>query len=168
MSTATTEARRRWTTRIGTAFAMWVVLVLAARVLGNQPDALLLALTVAAFGTTLWLYLDVSVQSEAPLWDRPDHEPVRSPGEDPRLALLTRVVASHLDARDVGDGLQRHLLDLADQRLMARHGVSWRVDPDQAGPLLGPELVALARQRPPFPRLDVQQIDVLRSRIEAL
>ena len=42
------------------------------------------------------------------------------------------------------------------------------VDPDRAGPLLGPELVALARQSPPYPRMSAQHIDVLLSRIEAL
>ena len=37
-----------------------------------------------------------------------------------------------------------------------------------AAPLLGPELVALARQLPPYPRMNLQQIDVLLTRIEAL
>ena len=159
---------KRWTSRIGAAVAVWAIVVLIARVKGNQPDVPLLALTFAAFATTLWLYLDASGRSEVPLWDRADSDPVRPPGEDPRLALLTRVVAQHLDAREVGDVLQRHLLDLADHRLMTAHGVSWRVDPDRAGPLLGPELVALARQSPPYPRMSVQHIDVLLSRIEAL
>jgi hypothetical protein len=161
-------AVKRWTARIAAAVAAWAVVVLIARVMGNQPDVALLALTFAAFATTLWLYLDVSQRSEVPLWDRTDSDPVRPPGEDPRLAMLTRVVAQHLDARETGDALQRHLLDLADNRLMTAHGVSWRADPDRAGPLLGPELVALARQSPPYPRMTVQQIDVLLSRIEAL
>jgi hypothetical protein len=161
-------AVRLWTSRIATAAAVWAVVVLVARVKGNQPDVPLLALTVAASATTLWLYLDVSTRSEVPLWDRTDSDPVRPPGEDPRLALLTRVVGQHLDAREVGDGLQRHLLDLADHRLMTTHGVSWRVDPDRAAPLLGPELVALARQSAPYPRMTLRQIDVLLTRIEAL
>ena len=161
------EARRRWTARIGAAFGLWVVVVGVAVWKGNHPDALLLALTVAAFGTTLWLYLDTGL-TEAPLWDRTDDDPVRPPGEDARLALLTRVVGQHLDARDVGDALQRHLVELADQRLMSRHGVSWRVDPERAAPLLGPELVALARETTPHRRMNLQQIDVLLTRIEAL
>jgi hypothetical protein len=160
--------RRGWTARIGAAFGLWAVLVLAARVFGNQPDALLLALTIATGAVTVWLFLDASVQTESPLWDRQDTDPVRPPGEDPRLAFLTRAVGQHLDARQVGDTLQRHLVELADQRLLARHGVAWRVDPHRAAPLLGPELTALARQTAPFPRLTVQQIDVLLTRIEAL
>jgi hypothetical protein len=172
VSTDHGPGRRRWAARICTAFAVWAVLVLVARVLGNHPDGLLLGLTVAAFATTLWLYLDVSTRSEAPLWDREDDERIRPPGEDPRLALLVRVVSRHLDAREADDTLQRHLLELADQRLVARHGVSWRVDPDRAAPLLGPDLVGLARQAgpggPPAPRLSPGRIDVLLSRIEAL
>lgn len=161
-------ARRRWLVRISAAFATWAVVVVVAHLKGNQPDALLLALTIAAFAATLWLYLDAGTQTEAPSWDRDHDDPVRPPGEDPRLALLSRVVGQHLDSREVGDTLQRHLVELADQRLMAAHGVSWRVDPERAEPLLGPELSALARQHPPYPRMNVQQIDVLLSRIEAL
>ena len=161
-------AARLWTSRIATAAAVWALVVLVARARGNQPDVPLLALTVAAFATTLWLYLDASNRSEVPLWDRTDSDPVRPPGEDPRLALLTRVVGQHLDAREVGDVLQRHLLELADHRLMTSQGVSWRVDPERAAPFLGPELVALARQSDPYPRMTLQQIDVLLTRIEAL
>jgi hypothetical protein len=157
-----------WTARIATAAALWFVVVGVAAVQGNHPDALLLALTVAAFATTLWLYLDASVRDGGPGWDLVDDDPVRPPGEDSRLALLARVVGQHLDGREVGDALHRHLEEIADQRLMARHGVSWRVDPERAASLLGPELLALAQQQPPYPRLDVRQIDVLLSRIEAL
>jgi hypothetical protein len=51
---------------------------------------------------------------------------------------------------------------------MARHGVSWRVDPERAGALLGPELLGLARQCPPYPRMSEREIDVLLTRIEEL
>lgn len=163
-----TEHRRMWTARVATAVAFWVVVVGLAAVQGNHPDALLIALTVAAFATTLWLYLDASVRDGGPSWEHVHDDPVRPPGEDGRLALLSRVVGQHLDGREVGATLHRHLEELAEQRLMARHGVSWRVDPERAASLLGPELLALAQQQPPYPRLDVRQIDVLLSRIEAL
>jgi hypothetical protein len=162
------ERRRMWAARIATAAGLWIVIVGISAVQGNHPDALLIGLTLAAFATTLWLYLDASARDAGPDWDRVDDDPVRPPGEDSRLAFLSRILGQHLDGREVDDTLHRHLEDLAEQRLMARHGVSWRVDPDQAGPLLGPELLALARQQAPYPRLDVRQIDVLLSRIEAL
>lgn len=162
------ESSRRWGSRIASTVALWLVIVVVARLRGNQPDPLLIALTIAAFATLVWLYLDAGTLSQAPVWDVAELDPVRPPGEDPRLALITRVVGQHLDARSVGDSLQRRLVDLADQRLMARHGVSWRVDPERAAPLLGPELVDLARQHAPYPRMTLHQIDVLLSRIEAL
>ena len=172
MSRESRLARRQWVVRIASAFALWAVVVAVAHLKGNHPDALLLALTVAAFATTLWLYLDAGLDAggnnEALVWEAGRSDRVRPTGEDPRLALLTRVVGQHLDSHEVGDVLQRHLVELADQRLMASHGVSWRVDPDRAAPLLGPELVALARQQAPFPRMSLQQIDVHLSRIEAL
>ena len=162
------EARRRWTGRIVVAFLLWAVVVAVAFVKGNRPDALLLGLVVAGVATTVWLYLDASVTVEPPRWDRAENDPVRPPGEDPRLAMLHRVVGGHLDARSVGDALHHELVEVADQRLLAHHGVSWRVDPDRAAPLLGPDLVALARQQPPYPRMSLAQIDALVTRIEEL
>jgi hypothetical protein len=168
MSTASAIGRRGWVARIGTAFALWAVLLVVARVFGSSPDPVLLGLTVATVAVTVWLFLDTSVQTESPLWTRHADDPFRPPGEDARLSLLVRVVGQHLDAYEVGDTLQRHLVELADQRLLARYGVAWRVDPERAAPLLGPELAALARQTAPFPRMTVQHIDVLITRIEAL
>jgi hypothetical protein len=165
---AAAETRRRWLARGLAALAVWAVLTLGAQVFGNQPRTALLALVVAGFASVLWLYLDLSVRTDAPLWDRPADDPVRPPGEDPRLALLTRVVAQHLDAREPDGTLRRHLMDVADHRLVTRYGVSWRADPERAESFLGPDLSALARQAAPFPRMSMQQIDVLLSRIEDL
>jgi hypothetical protein len=95
---------------------------------------------------------------------------VRPPGDDPRLAFLHRLVLRHLDAREVGDNLQEHLLNLADHRLVATHGISLRADPDRAEPFVGAELAALAAGagRGAPRRMSVAQIDVLLQRIEAL
>jgi len=153
---------------VATALGLWLVLVLGAAFFGNRPDPALSALFVAAAATCVWLFLDLSLRSEASLWDRDDPEPVRPPGEDQRHAMLTRVVGGHLDARAVGDALHRHLLDLVDERLVAAHGVASRADPERAAALMGPDLAALAAQRPPYPRLTVRQIDALLTRIEAL
>ena len=162
------EPTSRWVKRGAAAFAVWAVVVLAARVLGNDPRPVLIGLGVAAFGAVLWLFLDVSAGHAAPAWDRTSPDPVHQPGEDPRLALLTRVIAQHLDAYEVSDTLRRHLVELAEHRLVASHGIAWRADPARAEPVLGPELSALARQQPPYPRMDLDHIDVLLRRIEAL
>ncbi len=163
-----TASRRLWTGRVGTAFVCWVVLTLGAHVLGGSPRPGLLALVVAAAGLVLWTLLDGLDRTRPADWDRGESLPVRQPGEDTRLVGLDRVLASHLEARVVGDTLQRTLMALVDQQLLARHGVTWRVDPERAGALLGPELLGLARQSPPYPRMTEQQIDVLLTRIEAL
>ena len=125
-SRVSTVSRRGWTLRVLAAVAVWALLTLGAQVLGNQPRVGLLALTVAALATVLWLYLDASAQTDVPVWDRRADEPIRPPGEDPRLALLSRVIAQHFDARRPDGTLRRHLLDLADHRLVSRHGLSWR------------------------------------------
>ena len=154
--------------RVLGALALWAVLVIAARVFGIEPRVALLALTVAALATVLWLYLDASIEGGAVVWDRSAVEPIRPPGEDPRLALLNRVVAQHLDARQPSGVLRRHLLDLADHRLMSKYGLSRRADEQRAATVLGPELTALAEQREPYPRMTLDQIDLLLQRIEAL
>jgi hypothetical protein len=162
------EVTRRWVARVLTTTVLWLVVVGVATYFGNQPRPLLLAMGFAAVGAVVWLYLDVSAEHEVPQWDRPDEDPVREPGEDPRLALLRRVVAQHQDAREVGGTLHAHLRELADHRLMSRYGVAWRSDPERAEPLLGPELTAVVRQQPPYPRLGIDRVDHLLRRIEDL
>jgi hypothetical protein len=157
-----------WTARIALPFGLWLTVALGAWVLGNQPDPLLLALMIAVGAVLLWLYLDVSADAEVSQWPAMTEEPVRPPGEDPRLERLHRILTQHQSAHDVGDALHRTLADLADHRLVAHHGVSLRADPDRAAQLLGPELAAVVTQRPPYPRLSTDRIDVLLQRIEAL
>jgi hypothetical protein len=168
VSTREAEARRMWTARVLAAVAVWAVLVMTARVFGNQPRVGLLALTVAALATVLWLYLDASMRNDLVVWDRSSDEPIRPPGEDPRLALLIRIVAQHLDARQSTGVLRRRLLDLADHRLMSKYGLSRRADEERAAAVLGPELTSLAQQREPYPRMTLDHIDLLLQRIEAL
>lgn len=168
MSDTVAESRRRWTSRVLAATGVWAVLTLAARVFGNQPRTALLALTVAAFATVVWLYLDASAETDLPAWERPADDPIRPPGEDARLALLTRIVEQHLDAREPDGNLRRRILDLADHRLVSRYGLSRLADPERAEGVLGPELTALVRQVEPYPRMSADQIDVLLRRIEAL
>ena len=167
MSPTESELRRRWTGRVAAAFSLWAVVVVVAHLSGNRPDAPLLGLVVAAAAATTWLFLD-TVEPDDVWTAPPDETDLRPPGEDPRLALLRRVLQQHLQARHVGDALQRQLMELLDQRLLTRHGVSWRVDPVRAAALLPPELVDLARQQPPHPRMSTDRIALLLDRIETL
>lgn len=157
-----------WAGRIALAFGLWLAVALGAWVLGNQPDPGLLALMVGLGAAVSWLYLDVSADAEVSRWPAMTEEPVRPPGEDPHLERLQRILTQHQAAHDVGDTLHRTLTELVDHRLVAHHGVSLQADPDRAAEILGPELTSVVTQRPPYPRLSADRIDVLLQRIEAL
>jgi hypothetical protein len=160
--------RRVWVQRAALAVAAWVVVCGAALLLEMGPQPVLLAILVAAAALTLVLFLDVSEVAADTRWTVEGTDPTREPGEDRRLATLTRVVSSHLAAHTVDEQLHRELLHLLDQRLVARHGVSLQADPERAAHLVHPDLAALVDLRPPYPRLTTGQIDVLIRRIEEL
>jgi hypothetical protein len=163
-----TAITRLWVSRIGAAFALWLVICVLAYLFGDHPRPGLLALLVAACAGTLWLFLDASVQMEAPHWSFVTSHRIHSPGEDARLGLLVRLIGQHLDAREAGDQLHRHLMETADQRLVAHHGVSRRADPERAAQLMGPELAEFTTWNSTQSRLTLNQIDVLVTRIEDL
>lgn len=160
-------SRRTWTTRIVVTSGLWLVTCVVAYLLGNQPRPGLIALVVAAGAGTLWLYLDTSAASEPVRWRLVTDEPVRPRGEDSRLAMLQRVVSQHLDSRDATDQLHRHLSDIADRRLVSKHGITRSADPEGAVRLLGRELVEFIEQPHRRP-LSASEIDRLLNRIEAL
>lgn len=160
-------SRRAWL-RVAGAFLVWAGLVGLARTLGSSPDIVLVGLTVAAASAALWLCVDALEETASPRWELLVDEPIRPPGQDSRLAALTRMVTAHFEGRRADDTLHQQLVGLVDQRLMARHGLSWRADPARARELLDPELAALAEQQPPHPRMSRHQVDVLLTRIEAL
>jgi hypothetical protein len=159
---------RRAALRVAGAFVVWAGLVGLARTLGSRPDIALVGLTVAAVSAALWLCVDAVGETASPRWELLDDEPILPPGQDSRLSALTRMVTAHFEGRRPDDSLHRQLVGLLDQRLVARHGVSWRADPDRARPLLDPALAALADEPPPHPRMTRRQVDVLLSRIEAM
>jgi hypothetical protein len=153
--------------------AVWVAACLAVWVLGGRPEPGLVALAVlgaVASWAALRLGLSGTEAGEAQ-WRVPSDEPERTVGHDPRLDLLARLVDAHFVARSADPQLARHLVRLADQRLVARHGVSRLADQERAAALLGPELVALAaRAEPggPVARLSPGAVDAVLTRIEAL
>ncbi len=158
-----------WLGRIVAAVAVWGIVLGGAYALGNSPRPGLLAVVVGAATAVVWLVLDVAGEVEPVRWrSGAELPPPRPPGEDQRWVLLQRVISQHLDGREVGEGLFRQLVELTDQRLVMRHGVSVRADPARAADLVGPELAAVAAARPPYPRLTLAQIERIVSRIEAL
>ena len=159
---------RVWRGRVLVVLGLWLAVCAVASLFGAHPAYGLVALVLAAGAAVLLLLLDTSARNERAVWTLPDEDPVRPPGEDPRFALLRRVVGAHLDGRTVGGQLHDHLMALADQRLLAHHGISRHADPERAATVLGPELSWFAAATDPYPRLDLAAIDVLIDRIEAL
>lgn len=159
--------RRPWKIRIGLSVLLWLGVCIGGWLLGNDPQPGLIALIIAVSAGTLWLFQDASAQAEPTRWELPDTDPIRVPGEDARLALLQRVISTHLVGRTVTDQLQRHLATVADERLMAHHGISRLADPERAGAVMGPALFGfLDADRPT--RIDLARINQLLNRIEAL
>lgn len=156
-----------WRNRVALAALVWVLACAGAWVWGLEPKPGLLALVTAAAAGVVWLYLDVSGEAERATWDRVSDDPVRAPGEDPRLSLLRRVISGHLDAKDTDDQLHRHLLAVADERLMAHHGITRSASPEHAAAVLGPDLNGFLHG-PRTRRLNAAQIGQLLNRIEKL
>jgi len=157
-----------WIARVAVSFAAWLVITAGVRFFGGTAQPSAVALYVAVGAALLWLFIDVSADAETSPWPQAREEPVRDPGEDPRLGQLRRVVGQNFDSREVGDTLYRRLAELADQRLVARHGITREADPETAARLLGPELMAVADAHAPYRRLTIAQIDLLLQRIEDL
>jgi hypothetical protein len=157
-----------WTKRLALTFVVWLAISAGVGLAGGAAHPLVLALYVAVVGVLVFLFLDVSAQTQPIKWPKPREEPVRERGEDPRLDQLRRVIAHHLDSREVGEAWQRHLAELADHRLVARHGITREADPETASRLLGPEVWSVLAGRPPYPRLTTGQMDQLLTRIEAI
>jgi hypothetical protein len=162
------ETTRVWLLRGVLATAVWLAICALTFAQGLQPRPVLVALAVLAACSVLWLLLDLSVSVEPSDWTTPSHDPVRAPGEDRRLALLRRVLTAHLVGREVDEGLHDQLVKIADDRLLARHGVRRAVDPERAATLFGPDLARFADATAPYPRLTPAQIGLLIDRIEAL
>lgn len=155
-----------WVGRIGIAFTVWLVACVVAFLLGTEPRPGLIALLVAACAVMLWLFLDATDRPAR--WSFVNTASVRPRGEDLRLSLLKHVIDQHLDGKQVADTLHRYLTTIADQRLVAHHGLSRRTDLERADRLMGPELADFAALTAPFPRLTPDQIGVLVTRIEGL
>ncbi|KRF30272.1 hypothetical protein [Nocardioides sp. Soil805] len=144
----TGSLRRAWTARAGLLVAMIVVGQVVLTLLDFGPRLLGWALLMTTVAALVWLLLDANetrpadwIDSRPPLV-RPDA------GEE---SSYSRILESHLDAREPGPALRDRLVALARTR-----------DPA----LSDPELSDLARQ--PARRLSPDEIDHYLRRIEAI
>jgi hypothetical protein len=143
--------------------ATYVVVLVVTRVLGLEPDPLLLALSVALAAGFLGLTL-VGLRNESAFWDVDATTMSAQSGHDARFAATVRVVDGHLHAREPDGILRDRLSLLADRTLTLRHGIG--LDDPRAADLLGPAVMAVLRG--PVRRLGVPEIDATLTRIEEL
>jgi len=123
----------RWLAATAALFALaWVLLTVLDT--GPRPAQLLLLVTLA---TSVVALVTSGLMSDGPDWDVYTSESTATTGQDARLGMYTRVIAGHLDARQLDPVLRDRLADLADRRLHQRHGVGLH-DPGAVG-LLGDE-----------------------------
>ena len=160
--------RRGWRRLAGgvvVVAVVWLVLLL----LDFEPDPVRLPLTIALVIAVGHLLGDAlgTVEPVTELWELEAEESPRPVGTDVRLAFLVRVITQHLVARHPDTRLAEALADLADRRLLQRHGVRRAEDPQRATELLGPDLVRYLAEVPGR-RLTTAEIDRHLQRIEAL
>lgn len=162
-------SRRHWVIRVALAVSVWLVVLGVATGFGMTFRPTLLALAIAAGAGVVWLFLDASAIAMPSYWEQESLDPVRTPGEDSRLSALSRHIAHNLDAKDFSERLYDDLVAVADERLMARHGLSRIADPERAAAVFGPDLARFV-SRPPGsrPRLGLGEVDVVLNRIESL
>lgn len=154
---------RRWLGRAALALTAYVALEVLFKLGDLHPDALRLALLVAACAALLSLVSD-ALGATAPPWPlEADLQPLPALG-DPRLARDVGVVESHLAARGTDRALRERLGVLSDQALRQRHGLG-RHDP-AAADLLGPYLTEVL-DGPPRP-LGLADIERCLTTIEEL
>jgi hypothetical protein len=149
-----------WLTATAVVFAVFWALLHA---LGVDPRPGPLLLLVGLVMAVLAL-VNINLTADGPSWDVHSSQPVTEPGQDARLAMYTRALSGHLDAKTVDPVLRDRLADLAAARLRQRHGVGLR-DP-AAEDLLGSEVADLLTGPPR--RLARGEIETAVRRIEGL
>ncbi len=119
-------------------------------------------LLLVVFATSVLALANVGAVSADADWTVHSAQAVSPAGQDTRLAMYTRAVAGHLDAKVPDSALRDRLAGLAERRLRQRRGVGLR-DP-AAADLLGTDAVAVLLG--PTRRLTRDEIDRCVRRIE--
>ncbi len=152
-----------WPVRVGTLVGFTAVLYVVLRVFYYEPHLVPLALLVTVCAAVGWLVVDV-LGDLGPSWEVQASADSVGTGQDGRLSMYLRVLEGHLTSTAPDESLRDRLRQLADRRLMQRHGLD-RIDPE-GRERLGPELLAVV-EGPPR-RLSVTELDRHVHRIEEL
>lgn len=151
--------------RVAVAAAVWLLLWGALALADARPDPLLLAAIVAVAAVGLVVCRDLFDAVNPIDWVGPYEIGPNRRGRDARVDTLRRQLdgAPWLSRQSIGDVL----VELIDDRLLARHDVDRYEDPEAAATLLTPRLQRVVRdQRRVSPIL--RDIDRIIDDIEAL
>jgi len=152
-----------WPVRVGLLVGFTAVLYVVFRVFYYEPHLVPLALLVTVCTAVGWMVVDV-LGDLGPSWQVQAQADSVGTGQDARLATYLRVLEGHLTSTAPDDSLRDRLRQLADQRLLQRHGLD-RIDPEGRA-RLGPELLAVLEGQPR--RLSATELDRHVHRIEEL
>ena len=151
---------RRWLISTAAVFGlMWMLLAVLDT--GPRPGRLLLLVT---FATAVAALVIVGLVSEGPDWDVYSAQATTPAGQDHRLAMYSRVITGHLDARAPDYGLRDRFAALADRRLRQRHGTG--LHGAGAADLLGEATFRILTG--PVRRLSRDEIELCVRKIEEL
>lgn len=133
--------------RVGSAVAVWLVLVAVLVAVGSQPAVVVLAALVAVVAVAAWSWADLTgvVAHEGWGWRAPDVSHLAD-GSDRQVWLTERRLRASRTALD--PALYDELVALADERLRANHGIDRALQPERAAERCGPELWAFLQQPP--------------------
>jgi hypothetical protein len=119
---------------------------------------------LVVFVTSVLALVNLATVTEGSDWSVGSVQALAPPGQDSRLAMYTRAIIDHLDARTPDSTLRDRLAALADRRLRQRHAL--HLQDAAAANLLGVEVSSILTGSPR--RLTRDEIDRCVRRIEEL
>ena len=162
-SAPASPAAARWLRRAGVAAVVAVLTYVTARLLELDPEPVRVVLLALLLVAGVGLVGDALPRTSQPWYDAPTHPPLHR-GRDQLTQTYVRLLEDHQASRHPDPAVRDRLAMLADQVLVARHGV--HVHTERARELLGPEATAVLQG--PVVRLGPRRLERLMQQIEEL
>jgi hypothetical protein len=149
---------------LGAAGASWALTAW----IGLRPRPVLVVLTLLAAFVCLWLVEDLAADRYDLDLDTPRRRLIPRWGLDARFSRLAASLRPPYDAHLVASQVHATLVAIADERLLAHHGIDRATDPEGARAVMDPNLASYL-ERPPEPRRNlIAYLSDMVTRIEAL
>jgi hypothetical protein len=155
---------KRLTLALGGAGAVWALTAW----IGLRPRPVLVVLTSLAAFVCLWLAEDLAAHRYDLDLDTPRRRLIPRWGLDARFSRLSAALRPPYDAHLVASQVHATLVAIADERLLAHHGIDRATDPEGARAVMDPNLASYL-ERPSEPRRNlIAYLSDMVTRIEAL